>query len=324
MHISPIDGWCLNYIVALDVQRSGTAGIFLRASDERRQVIAAYLSTQTMPDDTIKAAELADFIASANHRNLLCAAYGEPPAGLRGALARSGSRPHVKDFYRRLVRLLTPPQDHRIIAIIRQLDTIDPMRLRIVERLPAAFCSVGLVDLMQSPAMATDVSKLLGLLVENGIEPKALSQALSRVKCPDQLSNLWQRWALKSAFPTHPVPASDRYRPVSNGYDLQAVALRYRNCMKRYLAQALDGDSAFAEFTDEVGCVVHLHRHEELWTVEGVHAKDNGSVPPSLYTAALNYLAEHDVRPRPRHDEAIGQWNVLRRLTRSNMFGWIE
>ncbi|MEG3153480.1 hypothetical protein [Sphingomonas sp. RB1R13] len=324
MKISPAEGWCLNFVVELDIHAPGTAGAFLRASNERRQVVAAYLSTRMGSTEPSESGELADLITRADHRALLRAAYGEPPAGLRTALARSGPRPHRKQFYWSLRRLLASPEDKQFAATIRQLDELDPSRLLIVETLPPAICTPNLVKLVRSPTVAADVAKLVELLIGNGINENALYHALHRVTTADQLSALWNRWSLKSVFPAHPIPSSKCYTPVTSGMELRGVSLRYRNCVKQYLAQALNSESAFAEFTAAGTCVVHIKQHEGQWSVEGVHAKENGPVAPQLYSAALDYLAGHGIRPRPRHFEAIGPWNVLRRLTRAHMWDWAD
>lgn len=324
MKISPADGWCLNFVVELDLHSAGTAGAFLRASNERRQVVAAFLSTRTMPSAPDETVELATFISRADHRQILRAAFGNPPAGLRRALARSGSRPHAKPFYQSLYRLFRSPEHARVPATIQRLDELDPTRLLIVEALPAPVCFPNLVKLVRSPKEASDVAELVELLIGNGIEATALYQALHRVTTADQLSELWDRWALKSVFPAHPIPPSPCYIPITTGEELRGVSLRYRNCVKRYLAQALDGESAFAEFHATDRCIVHLKLHEGSWTVEGVHAKDNEPMSPDLYSDALDHVAKYDILPRPRHNQSPGQWNVLRRLTRSAVLDWLE
>ena len=66
--IAPISGWALHYIIALDAHWPGVAGGYFRASDERRQVIAALLATKSWPMVESDAAALAEFIARASHR----------------------------------------------------------------------------------------------------------------------------------------------------------------------------------------------------------------------------------------------------------------
>ena len=148
MHdISPISGWSLDYIVALDAHRPGTAGAFLRASAERRQVVAALISTKPVPADPSDAIELATLMIAGGHRELLSAAFGTVPTGMRGALARTGSQPQPRSFYRTLQHLLSEPSKVHVASAIQQLDTLDLMRLRIAQTLPEDICTATLIKL---------------------------------------------------------------------------------------------------------------------------------------------------------------------------------
>ncbi len=125
-NIKPIGGWSLDYIVALDLHRPGTAGDFLRASDERRQVIAALLSTKPIPSDPLEAADLAAFTSKGGHREMLTAACETLPAGLRGALARSGPHSRHKEnegwpFRIQLLRRLLPHREKHPVCRLVQL-----------------------------------------------------------------------------------------------------------------------------------------------------------------------------------------------------------
>jgi hypothetical protein len=87
--IAPLTGWALDSVAELDRHAPGFAGSYLRASDERRQVIAAYLAVAPIPfDDGHRARLSADFLGGADHRAILRAGFGSVPVGLRGALAR--------------------------------------------------------------------------------------------------------------------------------------------------------------------------------------------------------------------------------------------
>lgn len=321
-HIEPVSGWSLSYIVALDMQRPGVAGEFFRASAERRQVIAALLSTKPEPPRHDEASELAKLIGEADHGEILTAAFGNVPCGLRGALARSGPQPHPRSFYRVLFQLLSSPEA-RVRPVIKQLTTLDLMRLRIVQLLPADVCTANLVELMGSVRMASDVAKLIELLTKGGIDRRALTQALGRVCSDHQLAELWDRWTQKLNFPPHPVPASELYIPIQNGAELRRLALRYRNCARRYLSQVLDGEDAFAEFgVGPKRAVIHLSKADGVWVLQGLFGKDNGMVAPEVRSAAVAYLTDQGVRSSNAPRNRGGEWAVLRRLSRAQMFGF--
>ena len=319
--ISPVTGWSLDYIAALDLHSPGAAGTFLRASAERRQVVAALLSTKPCPTDKSEAENLAEIVSRANHKVILEAAFGTVPPGMRGALARSGDQPHPRPFYRHLFQTLSASERTSIVVVIGQLESIDLMRLRVAQRLADDICTARLVALIGSVGMASDVDKLVNLMTSSGIDRVELAQALRRVGTAEELSELWWRWSLKLSFPLHPVPASECYIPVSNGVELRQLALKYRNCARRYVAQALEGQSAFAEFSASgKRCVVHLCREGDGWVLEGAFAKDNGMVAPELRSAAIRYLVDHEIGTRPKPRDPVGEWGVLRRLSHTHMF----
>lgn len=322
-NISPVAGWSLDYIFALDLNRPGTAGEFLRASPERRQVIAALLSMTPLPSEPGQAKELAKFTSGGGHREILTAAFGSVPSGLRGALARSGPQPQPRSFYRTLHHLLSEPSKANVGRAIQQLDSLDLMRLRIAQTLPADICTANLIKLVGSMRTASDVAKLIDLMAKGGIDRVALAQALGRVATDTQLSEFWDRWTQKLTFPQHPVPRTANYTPVTEGAALRQLALRYRNCARRYLAQVLDGNDAFAEFA--VGgnrAVIHLHKHGEVWRLEGMFAKDNGRIEPTLRAAAVSFLTDQGVQTAQIVPEKGGEWAVLRRLSGVHMFGF--
>lgn len=318
--ISPVSGWSLDYIVALDTHWPGTAGAFLRASAERRQVVAALLSAKPIPKQPIDAAKLAEFVSRANHKEILKAAFETVPTGMRGALARAGHEPHPRAFYRILFRLLACPNAGVVASVIQQLDHLDLKRLRIAKLLPDDICVPGLVGIIENVGTARDVCRIVQLLTDGGVNRQALVEALKQVASAEKLSELWCRWSLKMAFPPHPIAATDQYVTVANGAELQELARRYRNCAKLYLAQSLEGQSAFAEFRGAEGsAVIHLSRDGDQWALEGVYAEHNGRVASEVRSAAVEFLEKHDVRTRRQKLDSATEWGVLRRLSYSHM-----
>lgn len=324
MHnIKPISGWSLDYIVALDAHRAGTAGDFLRASVERRQVIAALLSTKPLPNDPGKAASLAAITSNGGHREMLRIAYGSAPTGIRGALARSGPQPHPRAFYRMLADLLRDSGNAPTARVIKQLDALDLLRLRIIQSLPADICTANLVRLIGNTQTASDVAKLIDLMTEGGIDRREISQALGRVTTDTQLSEFWDRWTQKLPLPEHPVPETANYQPIKCGAELRRMALRYRNCARRYLPQALEGRDAFAEYAEGGNrAVVHLEKREDGWALAGTFGQDNGRIEPALRIAAHSYLTANGVNTTTVPMERGGDWAVLRRLSGVHTFGF--
>lgn len=163
--IQRVEGWALNRIAALDLHAAGLAGSFLRASAERRQVIAALLSVTPPPSAADDAKRPAEFIASADHRSILLQAFGSVPMGFRGALARCGHQPHAQGFYRLLHQTLE--REDKTAQVIRRVMKINPNRLRIAKLLPEEARTVSLVSIVASPSMARDVGTMITLLEGN-------------------------------------------------------------------------------------------------------------------------------------------------------------
>ena len=318
--IAPVSGWSLDYIVELDHHRPGTAGAFLRASAERRQVVAALLSTTPLPGCAAAMADLAYFVSSATHRELLGEAFKAVPVGFRGALARSGPQPHPRTFYRLLHKLLSAPEHAAVAGVIKHTDQLDPQRLLIAERLPGDICTPSLVALMPHPRHASDVGKLMSLLSENGVDRRALAEAVRRVTTRDQLSQLWDRWAEKLKFPPHPILASEEHVPITTGEELRRVALRYRNCVRHYITQIMQRESAFSEYRYAGrSAVIHLRLRQRGWTLEGIFGHRNERVSTPMLAAAEQFFGERGVWTgrRPGDD---GEWAVLGRLSERLMF----
>jgi hypothetical protein len=200
-------------------------------------------------------------------------------------------------------------------TIIKRLDRIDLLRLRIAHRLPADICTPNLVSIVGTVRAATDVSKLVDLFSRNGIDRIALAEALRRVSSEEQLPSLWARWSQKLELPPHPIAASENYTPIKSGEELRQLALRYRNCARRYLAEAMHGESAFAEF-EHAGKrgVVHLSKEGEQWKLAGLFGKDNTMLGPDIRSAVRDYLDMQGVSLDEQRRE-LGEWSVLRRLT---------
>lgn len=321
--IQPVIGWALNYVAALDRHHAGACGAFMRASPERRQVISALLATRRLPADPKAAAELAQIIGEADHRSILSMAFNDVPVGLRGALRRSGSQPHNRVFYPMLCRMLT--EDQRTTMVIGQMPKLDLPRLNILRVLPVEVRSASLIAVIGNAGAAADVCALLQLLRDQGLNYDALVQSLRQVSSPEQLSEFAKRWATKCKLPEPPLEASDEYSPVETARDLRRLSVRFRNCSwDRYLVDALEGRSAFAEFTEEgESAVIHLRKYASEWVSEGIYGKDNKPVSPGLYLSASMFLSERNIGDSPSRSRS-GPWKALRRLSRSAVLDFEE
>lgn len=322
--ISPLSGWALDYVTELDQCSPGFAGMYLRSSNERRQVIAAHLATKLAMPDLATKREAATFLAQSDHCSMLFAAFGSVPSGMRGALRRSGPQPHDENFYRRLHNLLVAPPHAAFVRTLNHLPDIDADRLSIAASLRREVCCANVVNAISGPDEANQVEQVIEMLIQNGADKTALFESIRRVDGAKALRRVWKRWMLRSTFPAHPVPASERYFPVTSAIELRRLALRYQNCAENYVITALDGLDAFAEFVGvKKAMVIHLRRDAgDRWVIEGMFGRLNARPRPEHRAEALGYLSAHGVQAKPRKERRHGQWQMLRRLISTALFDY--
>lgn len=305
--IAPITGWMLDRVVALDEVTAGFAGYVFRASAERRQVIAAFLSVTGDTDD-----QVANFLIRADHRSILHRMFSGVPLGLRAALGRSGPQPHERSYYQKLFDLLSDGP-HHVIEAIWQSAKLDPDRLAIIADCPADLCDSRILTKIKDRKHATDVALSVDLLVRRGIDRLALIDALRR---SDTINDAIKRWSMRMSFPPGPIPAADGYRPVRSGDELANVARKYRNCSRGYFSSAMAGGHAFGEFRHEdAEVLISFDRTDGMWIVDGVYGFRNLAVNAHISRAAYAFAARYGVPDRrpDRSDKAV---EALRRLGR--------
>ena len=314
--ISPINGWMLDLTVALDAHNPGFAGAYLRASNERRQVIAAYCA-KVVPDEAAFPTT-ATFLSTAGHKSILQSAFGDVPVGLRGVLGRAGSQPHDRRFYTTLHKFLAEPRHPAMATAIRRIPKIDFARLRILNMLPPDICAPTVVELVGDIMTAKDVVRLFELLVCSGVDREALARALRSLTDSKQMSKFWDRWVSDCPLPSSPLDQLPLCRPVRTAGALFSLARRYRNCAARYAPEALEGGSAFGEMLPSggrPGMVVHLRRKRGVWTIDGLFLRQNGRPDPGQREEAYALLAQVGVKLPERAAADEGEWSSLRRLT---------
>ncbi len=305
--------WALTRIVELDEVHPGLAGHFLRSSDERRQVIAAYLAVPRA--DPILPPIEAELLATANHDDILLAAFGSVPVGFRSALARAGRKTHPRRFYRYLHALLASRHARDVIAILAQQPTLDLDRLRVMRALPSQIRTPRIVAFHRDIDHARQTVSLFRLFIENGVDADCLVQAICASEKPGALGRCWRRAMERLHFPSPPIPACAEYRPIENGGELKATALGFRNCMRRYLTDCLEGNRAFGVLSTPVEeVIVHLRRRDDVWHFEDCNTRGNRSVSPAVEATAADFMLGYGITQFVRKREAATKWEPLREL----------
>lgn len=307
--IDPLSGWMLTRVVALDVFRPGTAGCVLRASVERRHVIAAFLYAAHADHES---EEVAQFLGKCSHDAILQRAYKHVPVGFRASLGRCGPKVHEPKFYSRLWAMLCDGPTHAI-SVIRHADQLTPDLLDIIASLPADLCDVRIVQKL-AKEQASDVMLAVDLLDRRGVDRRAVIEALRR---SDKVAETIKRWSFRMPFPRGPIAACSVYQPVTNGLELLAASKAYRNCSRRYFTTLLEGGHAFGEFQhDGRRCLISFDKSQGYWLAEGVYVYRNGEVSAGLSEAAYAFAARRGVLTRRMVDRGDKAMDALRRLSR--------
>lgn len=305
-----IENWALDRIVELDLTTPGLAGHFLRASDERRHVIAAFLAM--VKPNTLDPWSVGDLLMSGRHDAILSAGFDSVPSGYRAALRRTDRTIQPQRFYRYLAVLLSSAR--RADTIVTQQPALTMDRIKIARRLPPQLRSAQFIALHHDIDQAKETTTLFTLLNANGIDAEALAASLTTAETRRQLSACWQRWAERTRFPSPPLAACDRYTPIQDAVALKRLAREYRNCSRQYLTDVLDGDDAFGVYAGKAGeVVVHLRRKEEKWWYKDCHARANRRVRSDVRDEVEAFLEKRGFARFAAKSRANAKWEPLRK-----------
>ena len=308
--------WVIEYVIRIDEVVVGFCGEYFRTSDERRHVIAAYLSAKPPLDDEIE--HTGNFLRNADHGTILSAAYGIVPEGMRRALRRMGPAAQDLRAYTLLHQLLAQPPHVALPECIFRLPTVSRTKLLIARMLPEAISRPNVVEAITDAVGASDVAVAFHLLVSRGVDAEALAHAICKVRSERELMNLWHRWLIKARCPDHPVPGSDAYKPITSGEELNRLSLEWRNCgSKRYLIPIMAGEDAMAVFHHAgKNAMVHLRHSEGRWRFEGAYGPRNAPPPSALRDRLYEHLEAHAVVVNSSTRREQSEWDSLRRMTR--------
>lgn len=317
--IEPCSGWMLDRIARLDAHYPGAAGHYLRASVERRQVIAAYCATHEFNATT--AMEMAEFLVASGHRAILARTFPTVPHGLRGALGRAGVQHQPPELYPLLYKLLASPPHAAIVSAIAQLSEVTVDLLKVVQALPAFLCTANMAIAAGSEKTARMLRKLVPLMVAAGADEVGLVAALRTVRDREGLERAIYRWSLKLDFPPGPIAQSSSYTPITNGAMLKQIGLKYRNCIRTYPADILSRSTAFGEFRHEDAAVlIEMHRESGIWVFNAAHGYRNRSSSRAIREAAEAFARRHGIFSRYSEPANDSGWEMLREIGQFRRF----
>ena len=293
--ITPISGWMLDTVVEHDEYHPGFAGHYMRASDERRQAIAAFFSTGGSPQGLENT--VGGYLAQANHRSILTRAFGHVPLGFRRALGKSGAQPHDPRYYADLYHSLAHGLSHVVTAVMHAT-RLDPERLEIIRMLPVDLCDSRIVERIKDLQHARDLIVVADLFEKRAGNRQGLVEALLSSRA--SLEATVRRWCRQLEYVDQPIEECAVYRPIRNGVELHEMARKYQNCGRNYTASTLTGESAFGEFIalDDRRVLLCFEKSEGSWTLDGVYVRRNRRVPADLDEQARDFVRMHDIPDR--------------------------
>lgn len=294
----------------VDKSAPGFAGHVLRASNERRHVIAAYFAQVEKVDAQDTAID--HYLMTSRHSDILRSGFGDVHAGFRSALRRSKAISHPQSFYLNLFRLFRGPSydaDRRAIA---GMQDIDLTKLRILKMLPDDFRHGNLVMALQSEDESKAFVELIGLFEAEGLDRTDMVTAASRIHTNAGVARFAERWSRKLALPPHPVPATDFYQPIGHARELARIAIRRRNCLRSKIVDSLEGRLAFAEVAiagEEA--VVALVNRRGGWMLDDVYGHRNAAPSRPLVALVIQHLELHGIPVRPPASRDEAKWRSL-------------
>jgi hypothetical protein len=262
---------------------------FLTAPAARRHLVCLAL---TLAEGD--AAPPADDLLNRSFGRAIKLAAPDAPAGLARALERLGERAWVADDYRGLLRLLT---EHRAAKLLRHADTISADEVQALCQLPQLLLEGGLGRLQLNAYAAGLVAEALeGIRRRDG---EAAAQAVAaRWAAADGVPSLARivRDDLDPPMPPPPHPGTERLRPLVTKAALNDAAVRYQNCLRHHVRSAIGGHSAYYEWVEPPGAVVHIMRDRlHGWALCEARLSENMPIAEPMRAAIIADLRSMNV-----------------------------
>jgi hypothetical protein len=269
---------------------SAPHAVFLTAPSARRHLVCLALAL----GDGLVQPDL-DQLLHAPLRRAIRLALGRSLAGLARALGRLGETAWPAEDYRRLVDRLADPYAGKIL---RHAGQVTPERVRALCRLPAPLLKVGLGRLELSPDQAAVIAEACEALANHHADPQLWGSAPLRwsgAATPEALIGMI-RGELEPRPAPSPLLASARLVPLTTREAIRDAALRYRNCLRRQIHNAVGGWSAYYEWSGEPGAIVEIYRDPLFgWRFDQARLAGNEAVPEPLRSEIIAELRQMGV-----------------------------
>ncbi|WP_419318412.1 hypothetical protein ACN2C7_16685 [Caulobacter sp. ErkDOM-E] len=284
-------GWATADLIHLDRLAPGLIGRVMTVSPRRRQAIFAVIASRAYThigqvDDATLDAELAHILRQERAAEILAYAFGAVPEGLMGTLEKFDVGPMpTSDAYEKLRLVFTDPANRAKADLLARVTTINEGKLAVIDALDPRWRIETVLDRINLAMAARELNRAMAFVQAacSKATDETLVRALSRLPAERSLADLVTRYLRRAdRFPDQPVNATQELRPLIGAEDFLRTGLRYRNCLRDRIGDALTGRAAFIEFRGEAILELHPLAGGFGWLLEEVHVARNDFVPLDL------------------------------------------
>lgn len=217
------------------------------------------------------------------------------PNGLLRALGHMGETLWAEKDYGRLLAVLLRPEPAKALA---HAPLIDAGMVRGLRRLPAPLALASLSHL----GLTAEQSQLLA-------ETFAAIEARDGIEAGRRVADRWARSRTVASLiakaghdvlpelPPPPFAGTARLRPLATRSAINDAARRYDNCLREQIHRAVDGTSAFYEWTGDPAAVLEILRDPLFgWRLEEARLRHNAVMPEAARGALIDDLRALGVR----------------------------
>ncbi len=288
-------GWATGRVIAALQYEPGLLADLIFLSRTRMHLIALALAHA----ESDAPAELRQILFHGSAGDILDAAIGRRPVGLKRVIQCLPGNVLEAESYRRLVQLLDDPAASKLLY---QTSMIDDPAIKMFDDIPAVLRSVVLP--MQAQLFGIySLGDGLRYLVRRGAAPSfdALLAEFADVRQPEQLvakiKSIVEALPLPDALPTVQVGLARR---IDHATDLRKLAKRWKNCLESYIWRV-----------DEGGCAIYLWEHAGIqavcavtrcsrlgWFLNEVNGPRNAEIEPPHLETIRNAFDDAGMPPR--------------------------
>ncbi len=292
--------WCTDWLAELLLADADLLEHILKQGSEYRH----YLCLINMGRDRLIYSgydELARMIRRKPRKKMLKAVLDPCPDGLSRVLKNLHKRPLLQRGYIRLIKLMS---DKRARKFLSHSNSVSPVQLRLLERLPPALRDCPFIMDIKSKA---DMNLSLETIEDVHHFAPAVSYAdmalslrhvsdptRSRIYRRGQPFDLWyENQLLKKDFPAPPWLGNNWIKPITSGPELRQIGRTMRNCVAKghYIKDVLNGEAYFYVTDQEPKILILFQKHkDDTWRLVQAAGNENKQLDRESATYILRKL----------------------------------